>query len=312
MPTISIIIPAYNRAELLRETLSSVTTQSFMDWECIVVDDGSTMDLSFAKTLDSRIRVVRQQNSGISIARNVGIAASQGEFIAFLDSDDIWLPEKLELQIAAMAGAESPSLCYTSVGGIDLAGTRATMSQDRKARLTYESMLRHGCPNASTIMVKRSCLQEVGVFDPLMPFAEDHDLILRIVRRYPITYVPEPVVLIRSHNGPESYSKDYAAGVPFLRLLAAKHAANARRKGDLSAVKAVGKWMPFWYGVLGAQAYDAARICVRRRDLASAIFHILRAFRWAPAYTASASLRYLVAKIGRRPKEVKPSSETRD
>ena len=101
MPAVSIVIPCFNRAEYLRLALSSVCAQTFTDWECIVVDDGSTEDLSFAMDIDPRIRLFRQRNMGISAARNRGIFGSIGSYIAFLDSDDLWMPEKLALQAEA-------------------------------------------------------------------------------------------------------------------------------------------------------------------------------------------------------------------
>src|SRR5438128_1933814 len=100
MPRVSVIIPAYDPGPYLEEALQSVIAQTYTDWEAIVVDDGSKQDLSFVAQMHPKIRYIRQDNAGVSAARNRGIAESTGEFIALLDADDLWLPEKLARQVA--------------------------------------------------------------------------------------------------------------------------------------------------------------------------------------------------------------------
>ena len=104
MPLVSVIIPAYNPGRYLDEAVQSVIAQIFTDWECLVVDDGSTEDLSRVERMDSRVRLIRQKNGGTQAAGDNGTLTSGGEFIVFLDHDDIWLPAKLEKQVAGLRG----------------------------------------------------------------------------------------------------------------------------------------------------------------------------------------------------------------
>ena len=114
MPTVSVVIPAYNSGPYLDGAVQSVIAQTFTDWECIVVDDGSTEDLSRVEKMDPRVRLIRQENRGTAAARNNAILHSVGEFIAFLDHDDRWMPGRLESMVGViradpLAGAAAQS-----------------------------------------------------------------------------------------------------------------------------------------------------------------------------------------------------------
>jgi len=112
--TVSVVIPCYNAAPFLRETLESVLAQTHPPLEVVVVDDGSTDDSSrIAESFGPPVRVIRQQNQGESVARNRGIAAARGEWVALLDADDVWEPRKLEMQITALSDAHNVVCCYT-------------------------------------------------------------------------------------------------------------------------------------------------------------------------------------------------------
>ena len=309
MPLVSVIIPAHNRVDLLRETLLSVIAQTFSDWECIVVDDGSTEDLSFVPAMDLRIRLIRQPRSGISTARNVGIAAATGDLVAFLDSDDIWLPGKLALQVHAMRSDPLVGLCYIGHGAIGAEVEHTKATADTVPRLTYHSMLRRGCPNTSTLMARRTGLQEVGGFDPLMLFAEDHDLTLRLAMRFKVAYVPDKAVLIRPNLRAGSYSRSYTAGYPFLECLIAKHRVAALRRGDAATLSATREWMPLWRGVIGAQAYEAARQSLRSRNPVDFLSHFVRALLLSPCYVIRETVRYAASRVAGRVAD-KPSGET--
>lgn len=102
VPTVAVVIPAYNPGPYLRPALDSVIGQTFTDWECVVVDDGSTEDLSWVDGIDKRVRLITKRNQGVSIARNVGVAATTAPWVAFLDSDDLWYPKKIEAQLATV------------------------------------------------------------------------------------------------------------------------------------------------------------------------------------------------------------------
>lgn len=111
MSRVSVIIPAYNPGAFLDEALASVLAQTFEDWECVVVDDGSTEDLSRIDALDPRVRRIRQENRGLSIARNVGLMQSHSEYVAFVDADDLWAPHKLQAQVEMMDANLNLAMC---------------------------------------------------------------------------------------------------------------------------------------------------------------------------------------------------------
>jgi glycosyltransferase involved in cell wall biosynthesis len=210
-PAVSAIVPTYNRGRLLRDAIDSVVRQTFVDWELLIVDDGSTDgSLSFVSELaDARIRVLTIPHSGSPArARNAAVGVARGEWIAFLDSDDVWLPRKLELQIGALRDRPACGWSCTGYGFIDEAGAPT----QRRAGRPYEPVsgwildeLLGGVAGLSvsiqTVAVQRSLLAEVGEFDEALVPREDLDLILRLARRAEIAALREPLTLIREHLG---------------------------------------------------------------------------------------------------------------
>lgn len=207
MPTVSVIIPTYNRAEMVAEAIRSVLAQTYTDYEVIVVDDGSTDDTRRVVTsFGSPVRYVSQENKGRSVARNRGIELAAGRYIAFLDSDDLFLPTKLATQVRCLEQHPEAGLAYSSALTIDEHGNelpmiyRATLSG-----LIYEPLLFKApvaCPIATpTVMVRAAALAEVGGFDERMEMAEDIDLWRRIVRRWPVVGIEAPLSVVRQHSG---------------------------------------------------------------------------------------------------------------
>ncbi len=285
MPGVSVIIPAYNSGHYLDEAVQSVIAQTFADWECIVVDDGSTEDLSRVEKMDPRIRLIRQPNRGTSAARNMGILNSVGEFIAFLDHDDIWFPRKLERQLAAFAEHPEAGLCHAAVEGIDADGN--VVSPPVIGNFPrWEEMLGNGAPQLSTTMIRRETIAAAGLFDPLYPVVQDMDLFLRIARIFPIISVPSCELQYRWHGNNTS------ARHPTMYLETAsvvmKYAALARRQPSPAAWRAVrAGWR-----MAGGQAYEASRGALRRREIAPFLRHIFFAVRCAPAQTTIALMKY--------------------
>jgi glycosyltransferase involved in cell wall biosynthesis len=203
---ISVIIPTYNRASCLSRAIDSVLAQSYRTLELIVVDDGSTDDTpAVLARYGNRIRSIRQANGGASKARNAGIAASRGSIVSFLDSDDSWLPTKLEKQVALMARVGETSPCCLS--NITLAysngeqGTSFELSLIKPA-LT-EGLWTNVLPVLATrfilfnqaVAVRRSALERLGGFDENFSYMEDYDLALRLALLGPWCYVAEPLVV---------------------------------------------------------------------------------------------------------------------
>ena len=204
-PLISVVIPAHNAAKYLCETLESVRAQTFRDYETIVVDDGSSDNTAELAERFSGVRCLRQKNRGASAARNAGIGAARGTYIAFLDADDLWLPEKLEKQAKGLE-ANRAAWIYCDALVFDSATRRTVCRIGERIRLQegevlWPLLLRSFIPSATPV-IKRNALIEAGLFDeaPERRIGEDWSLWLRIAERYPIALIDEPLALIRRHG----------------------------------------------------------------------------------------------------------------
>jgi glycosyltransferase involved in cell wall biosynthesis len=202
---VSIIIPTYNRAHLIAETILSALEQSLADREIIVVDDGSTDETSeVLRTFEDKVIYIRQANSGPAKARNTGIRMARGKYIAFLDSDDIWLPEKLELQCQALQQNHSQGLVFTDVMWFSN-GQVIVPSLREKYQLhtgnVFEKLLFDNWIATSSVVVKKECLEEVGGFDedPQIMFVEDWNLWIRLAKKFPFGMVDKVLVKRRYH-----------------------------------------------------------------------------------------------------------------
>jgi glycosyltransferase involved in cell wall biosynthesis len=210
MPKISVIIPTYNRSELLKEAIKSVLNQSYSDFEIIVVDDGSTDDTRAVVTSynSSKIIYFFQENRGRSSARNRGIKLARGEYVAFLDSDDIFMPNKLELQAGFLDENESYGMVYSYAKNVDEDGQCLAHHYDGNlSGLVYPDMLfiKNNFITTPTVMVRAKILSEIGGFDIKMHMCEDLDLWRRIARKYKVMQLTEVLahVRIRSHEKPD-------------------------------------------------------------------------------------------------------------
>ncbi|PIG94123.1 glycosyltransferase family A protein [Gloeocapsopsis sp. IPPAS B-1203] len=204
MPQVSVIIPAYNAMNYLPETLDSLLKQTFDDFETIIVNDGSTDEIErwAAQITDPRVKLISQENRGLAAARNTGIAHAQGEYLAFLDADDLWKPTKLEKQVQSLQSNPDVGLVYTWTVVADPNGKPtgrvfASLAEGNVwKKLTEFNIV--GC--GSVAMVRRSCFEKVGVFDRnLGSWVEDWDMWLRIASSYPFAVIKEPLVYYRQH-----------------------------------------------------------------------------------------------------------------
>lgn len=197
--SVSVIIPTWNRAELVERALHSVLAQSRPPEEIIVVDDGSTDETASAVQTYSNVLFERRERGGVSAARNHGIRQARGEWLAFLDSDDEWLPNKLALQLEGLAASEQ-KICHTEEIWI-----RNGRRVNPRRRHTKQGgwIFRHCLPlcamSPSSIVIHRSVFDEVGLFDESLPACEDYDLWLRITARHPVLFLDQP--LIRKYGG---------------------------------------------------------------------------------------------------------------
>jgi glycosyltransferase involved in cell wall biosynthesis len=198
---VSIILPTFNRAEFLPSALDSVFAQTHQRWELVVIDDGSTDDTqALLDTYDDpRVVRLRQENRGVSAARNVGVAASSGPVIALLDSDDEWLPAKLEKQLAYMH-EHGYEICQT-----DEIWIRNGRRVNQKAKYAkpegwfFEASLVMCLISPSCTMFTRRAWADIGPFDEAMPSCEDYDMWLRACLHYPVGLVSERLTI--KHGG---------------------------------------------------------------------------------------------------------------
>jgi glycosyltransferase involved in cell wall biosynthesis len=206
MPKVSIIIPTYNRADMIGDAIQSVLEQVCTDWELIVVDDGSVDNTRQAveSFSDPRIRYIYQENKGLPGARNTGIRASTGEYIAFLDSDDLFLPEKLKLQAAVLNQNPETGLVASGWTEVDAQHRPVrTLQPWRLGRGLRLSDWLYSCPfNVLTVLVRREWLDRVGLFDEQQYYVEDWDLWLRLAyARCRMAWEPAVVCLRTIHEG---------------------------------------------------------------------------------------------------------------
>ncbi len=198
---ISVVIPTHNRAHTLERALGSVFAQKKPPAEVLVVDDGSTDHTAdLIRTKFPRCRYIRQQNQGVSHARNQGIRASRCPWIAFLDSDDEWLPDKLAAQDRALAENPRYRICHTEEiwvrNGVRV---NAMKKHAKSGGHIFRKCLPLCVISPSAVVLERSLLLETGLFDESLPACEDYDLWLRVCVRHPVLFLERPMIV--KHGG---------------------------------------------------------------------------------------------------------------
>jgi glycosyltransferase involved in cell wall biosynthesis len=216
MPKVSVIIPTHNRADLIGRAVRSALTQTCSDVEVLVIDDCSkdgTGETVLA-IRDPRVKYVRHEtNRGVSAARNTALSLATGEFIAFLDDDDEWLPEKLRIQLDCMERARQSVGLMTTGYQVENADKRIAYEVLPNERgWMFERLLRQGHFNhTSTILVRAACFVRVGPFDVTFRYGEDFDMWLRIAKEYEVDFVSIP--LVRVHPQVNGLTQNYEARV---------------------------------------------------------------------------------------------------
>ncbi|MDP9022187.1 MAG: glycosyltransferase [Actinomycetota bacterium] len=312
MPTVSIVIPTYNRVHLLGRTLRAALGQDGVDLEVVVVDDGSSDGILEAITAadDGRIRLLRNPApTGVSAARNRGISAASGDWIAFLDDDDLWAPDKLVSQLTA---AERAGARWAYAGDVNINDRLQVLSgappPDPETVLALLPRLNPLGSGGSNVVVRSELLRAVGGFDPSLNRTEDWDLWIRLGRAGVPAWVPRPLVAYRFHSGNVAADPDGMVDEP--RRLADRYAIPV----DLAAMHRRAAWTALRAGRRGlAVRYYAGAVV--RGDLLSVgraaiglvhpavgtdrLFGLLRrdpdwvaaAKRWLTAFTADAPAR---------------------
>ena len=241
-PLVSVIIPTYNRAWVLKEAVDSVLAQEFGDFELIVVDDGSTdATAELLAAYADRVRVLRQTNRGVSAARNAGIAAARGKLIAFLDSDDLWLPGKLGRQVEFFNSHAGVLIGQTEELWVRN-GLRVNPGCRHRKRngIIFEPSLELCLVSPSAGMVRRELFDQVGLFDESLPACEDYDLWLRVSCRYPVHLIKAPLIVKRGGHADQlsrAWGLDRFRIGAILKLLRGNRLTLAQRRAAVAVLK---------------------------------------------------------------------------
>jgi glycosyltransferase involved in cell wall biosynthesis len=269
---ISIIVPAYNASKYLRDAVESALDQTYLEREIIVVDDGSTDNTPhILAEYGDRIRVIRQSNMGSAAACNAGVAAAQGEWVAFLDADDVWLPHKLAWQIeccGSMDISHTDSICF----GPGLANElRRSSFEPPHSGNVLKALLTRNFITKSSVMMRRQVFLKFGGFDESYLAVEDWPFFLKVCAEHELGYLPEAVVRYRVHKKSKSMQG---------RKTLADH---LRILGEAFGPKGVGRSFPELHRRALASSYQInCHFSAESGDWTFAIYCALQALRFEP------------------------------
>jgi len=208
---VSIIVPTYNRAHLVGRSIESALCQTHRDFEIIIIDDGSTdetFDVVKPFFKHPQVRYLRhEKNKGHQAARNTGIKNANGEYIAFLDSDDVWVPKKIELQLAALTERDQPCVALTAMWWIAGDASKKRKYLKKYEGYVYPKMLTEPGPNFCCMLVPAECLEEIGLLDESTLALADWDTCISLSRLYEFITLDEPCTIYYG-NQPDSISKN--------------------------------------------------------------------------------------------------------
>lgn len=201
-PLISVIIPTYNRGAFIKEAVDSVFAQTYKNTEVIIIDDGSTDNTKeIIASYKDRVYYQYKTNSGITATRNKGLELATGKYVAFLDSDDVWLPNKLEEQLKIIEKDENVGMVCSMMENIDENGVSYhTLKPKIKPGDTVETLILNGSALTSTYLLRRNLLDKVGLFDRNVRIFEDLDLVLRFAEVSKVVNIDQVLALYRYHN----------------------------------------------------------------------------------------------------------------
>jgi len=242
MPKVSVIIPTYNRSAFISKAVSSVLKQTYRDYEIIIIDDGST-DATAAiieRFNGDKIKYIYQSHKGRSSARNKGVAKSNGDYIAFLDSDDVWLPEKLAIQVKAMDDTPKCGLAYTDAFMEDINGDNIEQRSKKYSCPSgdvFAQLYNWNFISTSTSMIRREIVDSCGLFNEEFGGAEDYDLWLRIAAKHEILFIDKILARYCYHMWFNQDYKIHVAGETIKVLEYAYERFPLRRK-EIEGIKA--------------------------------------------------------------------------
>lgn len=215
-PQVSVIIPVYNGGRYIAGTVRSVLAQTDQRFEIIAVNDGSTDNSAgilagLKEQFPDKLTVLTVENGGVSRARNAGVRVARGEFLAFIDQDDLWTPEKLARQIALHGRSPAPVVTFTNEAVIGEDGEAVSGAvlrlSGRNRGMVFEELLFDNFIPISSVMIPRDLFRKLGGFSPGYALAEDFDLLLRAAENVPFDFIDEPLLLYRQHPGSGTYSR---------------------------------------------------------------------------------------------------------
>lgn len=242
MPEVSVIMPAYNAARHIGRAVQSVLAQTVIDIELIVIDDASDDDTAAVAAASGKenVKIIRHaSNKGVAAARNSGIQAARGNFMAFLDSDDVWHPDKLEKQLPCFADSRNGIICvfcgyshFDSETGVKTDEVRTAKSGRMDMNLLLENCVTGG---SSTVLIPKAAFEHAGLFDETLRACEDWDLWLRLAQHGQFDFLPNNLCDI--YMRPDSLSADQAGMLECGETLLAKHEALYRAKPRILALR---------------------------------------------------------------------------
>lgn len=283
-PKVSVIIPVYNGANYLREAIESALAQTYANVEVIVVNDGSTdggATAAIAQTYGGRIRYFAKENRGVSSALNFGVTRAAGDYISWLSHDDVYVPNKLEIQVSLLKNKTYPVVLYGDYELIDSTSKPIGVYRNRRitqAAFLYTLFTSHPV-NGCTTLIPKVCFDEVGLFDERFRVVQDYDMWFRLAKRFCFEHVPE--ILMRSRLHAEQGSRTMSARcmveetemyVKFLHEFSAHDifgmweeatASDATRFLNLTAISYLNLAIFFWQRNLNGVANEARRLAVQ-------------------------------------------------
>jgi glycosyltransferase involved in cell wall biosynthesis len=257
-PLISVVIPCFNHGRFLAEALQSVNSQDYPNKEIIVVDDGSTDDTAAVAAGFPSVNYVYQENSGLAAARNTGILHAHGEYLIFLDADDLFLPGVLTLQESIMR--QHPDIAFASGGHItanEQLENRNTVSSEIKSNY-YENLLRGNYIGMHGAVIYRSEIFRTLQFDPSLKACEDYDLYLKVAARYPVFNHKAPIAIYRSHTS--NMSANVSMMLEMVLFVLRRHRSELRSQAQVDAYEeGIDNWINFY-------TYHTYRLLTRREE----------------------------------------------
>jgi Glycosyltransferases, probably involved in cell wall biogenesis len=280
-PSVSVIIATYNYGQYLAEALDSVLAQTYHDYEIVVVDDGSTdntADVLLPYLSKPNVRYQRTDHVGQPAAKNIGIRQARGKYIAFLDADDRWLPQKLEKQIARFEADAEVGLVFTRRYWIDEHGSRLPLRSLTLYRgFVLPEIFRNNFVCFSSSMVRRDVLEDVGMFDESIPLAIDYELWLRVASKHHFDYVDERLVEYRTGHANLSRRAEERL---YIALMIMRRFLDRNAASDRLTPSHVRKCFAETYEHLGYAQSSHSRLAAMKSYLTSLKYSIFHAPAW--------------------------------